>query len=109
MLINEAIVSAGLAWHYVKYSDDQKLADAEFEARTTKRGLWGDNRAIPPWDWRRLSRDDKARANGIATSAPSNSEPKTVMSYWITNSSNKRHNSSCRWYKKSKRATLYGS
>jgi len=26
--VNEAIVTAGMAWHYVKYSKDPKLADA---------------------------------------------------------------------------------
>ena len=55
-----------MAWHYVKYSDDPKLADAELKDRTPKRGLWANPNAIPPWDWRRLSKEEKARARGTA-------------------------------------------
>ena len=102
------------------------LADAEFKARTAKRGLWADPKATLPWEWRRLSKDEKARAKGITTSSspddefdfsrtrpssvggnyrfapPSNSGQKAAMSYWITTSSNKRHNPGCRWYANSK-------
>jgi endonuclease YncB( thermonuclease family) len=124
--VNEAIVAAGLAWHYVKYSDDQKLAEAEKKARAAKRGLWADPESMPPWDWRRLSKEEKAREKGIAPSSspeeefdfsrprppsvggnpnlapPSGSGSKAAMSYWITTKSGKRHNSGCRWYEKSK-------
>ena len=55
-----------MAWHYVKYSDDQKLADAELKSRTAKRGLWADPKPMPPWDWRRLSKEEKASATPLA-------------------------------------------
>ena len=37
--VNEAIVAAGMAWHYVKYSKDPKLAEAEKKARAAKRDV----------------------------------------------------------------------
>ncbi len=47
-----AIVRAGYAWHFVRYSNDTTLAAAEREARTARRGLWQDPRAVPPWEFR---------------------------------------------------------
>jgi micrococcal nuclease len=51
--INSAIVKAGYAWHFKRYSDNPELARLEFEARTARRGLWQDTNPIPPWDFRR--------------------------------------------------------
>ena len=98
------------AWHYVKYSDDQKLAEAEKKACAAKRGLWADRESMPPWKWRRLSKEEKAREKGIAPppsdsdglGSSSNDQPKAAMSYWLSTNSNKRHNQSCQWYEKSK-------
>lgn len=59
-LINLEIVKAGLAWHYVKYApDDKALAEAEAEARAAKLGLWSDRRHVAPWDWRKLSKEER--------------------------------------------------
>lgn len=52
-LVNRRMVEAGLAWHFVKYSKDTSLRDAEHKARSQKVGLWTDPGAIPPWNWRR--------------------------------------------------------
>lgn len=49
---NEIIVKAGFAWHYKKYSSDQKLARAEAIAKQLKLGLWRDVNPVPPWDYR---------------------------------------------------------
>jgi endonuclease YncB( thermonuclease family) len=46
------LVAEGLAWHYTRYSDDQRLAAAEREARVARRGLWQDPQPVPPWEWR---------------------------------------------------------
>jgi endonuclease YncB( thermonuclease family) len=54
--LNEALVMAGLAWHYKKYSSDQNLSDAESKARNKRVGLWSDPHSIPPWEYRRLKR-----------------------------------------------------
>jgi micrococcal nuclease len=50
--VAEAMVAEGLAWHYTRYSDDQRLAAAEREARVARRGLWQDPQPVPPWEWR---------------------------------------------------------
>jgi endonuclease YncB( thermonuclease family) len=52
--VNGEIVRAGFAWHYRQYAgDDSELALAEAEARRDRRGLWADDRPLPPWVWRR--------------------------------------------------------
>jgi endonuclease YncB( thermonuclease family) len=47
------LVRAGMAWHYKQYSTDEELAALEKDARAARRGLWADDRAIPPWQYRR--------------------------------------------------------
>jgi len=54
--ISLALVEAGLAWHYRRYSSDPLLAKAEAQARRLKKGLWSDPRPVPPWEWRRPNR-----------------------------------------------------
>jgi endonuclease YncB( thermonuclease family) len=51
--VNRELVAQGLAWHYVKYSDDEGLAEAEAAAREAGVGLWADEGAVAPWEWRR--------------------------------------------------------
>ncbi len=51
--VNASLVEAGYAWHYKKYSTDERLAALEREARSAGRGLWQDANAIPPWDFRK--------------------------------------------------------
>jgi micrococcal nuclease len=51
--LSQEMVRSGLAWHYVRYSSDAKLAALEREARRERRGLWADARAVPPWEYRR--------------------------------------------------------
>ena len=54
--LSVALVKAGLAWHYRRYSDDPELDGAEDEARFAKRGLWGASSPTAPWDFRRSRR-----------------------------------------------------
>jgi endonuclease YncB( thermonuclease family) len=55
---NLAMITAGLAWHYKKYeqeqspSDRQLYAEAEVKAKSARLGLWSDAPPIAPWDWR---------------------------------------------------------
>jgi len=51
--VNAKLVSAGLAWHYVKYSTDSTYAQLERQARASGAGLWSDSTAVPPWEWRK--------------------------------------------------------
>lgn len=50
---NLMMVQLGMAWHYVKYDQRPELSAAEIEAHSSRRGLWSDPNAMPPWDWRK--------------------------------------------------------
>ncbi len=56
-------IRAGMAWWYEKYRKEQSPADqrlydqAEQQARARRVGLWHDQDPIPPWDWRKRSRE----------------------------------------------------
>jgi hypothetical protein len=54
--INRELVEEGFAWHFKRYSADQRLADAENAARTARKGLWSDKEPQPPWDLRAYKR-----------------------------------------------------
>jgi endonuclease YncB( thermonuclease family) len=51
--LNRELVSAGLAWHYKRYSANRELAALEAAARAGRRGLWADPHPVPPWEFRR--------------------------------------------------------
>lgn len=51
--LNQALVEAGMAWHYKKYSTDAIYTQLEEEARATGRGLWQDANPVAPWEWRK--------------------------------------------------------
>jgi len=55
--VNLALIQAGLAWHYKKYSSDTNLAAAEKAASGAEIGLWSLPTPIPPWDWRSGQRE----------------------------------------------------
>ena len=57
--VNLGLVRAGMAWHFIQYSDEKLLADAEIEARNNRVGLWADADPVAPWDWRKLSKDER--------------------------------------------------
>lgn len=50
--VNKALVKAGLAWHFLKYSTDTSYDELETKARLSKIGLWADESPTPPWQWR---------------------------------------------------------
>jgi micrococcal nuclease len=51
--VNEELLKAGLAWHYIKYDNNSKWKQLEETARKSKKGLWVQANAIPPWGYRR--------------------------------------------------------
>jgi micrococcal nuclease len=51
--VNKALVKAGLAWHFLKYSTDTAYDKLEAIARQSKVGLWADENPTPPWQWRK--------------------------------------------------------
>ncbi|MDR0476792.1 MAG: thermonuclease family protein [Desulfobulbaceae bacterium] len=58
-LVNEEMVRQGAAWVYQYYCREQ-ICDSwqrlEDDARLARRGLWANDKAIPPWHWRRMTR-----------------------------------------------------
>ena len=46
--LNEELLKAELAWHFRRYSKDEKLQAMEDRARADKVGLWQDKNPIPP-------------------------------------------------------------
>ena len=55
--LNQELVRAGLAWHYVRYAPhDTTLRELEAQARAAKAGLWADAHPIAPWEWRKMQR-----------------------------------------------------
>jgi endonuclease YncB( thermonuclease family) len=56
---NLAMLTRGMAWHYVRFEAEQARGDraafaqAEREARAQRRGLWGDLQPVAPWDYRK--------------------------------------------------------
>lgn len=55
-ILNHEIVRAGLAWHFVKYApNDDELRRLENAARAAKLGLWADQDAVAPWEWRKAT------------------------------------------------------
>ena len=51
--LNKALVKAGLAWHYLKYSTDETYSNLESLARQEKVGMWSDPNINEPWNWRK--------------------------------------------------------
>lgn len=61
--VNYRMTAVGLAWRYVRFApDDEELATAEAHARDNRHGLWaGSHKPIPPWEWRKLSKEERDR------------------------------------------------
>jgi len=51
--INQIMVAEGMAWHFKKFSSDPVLDNLEKEARQSRKGLWGLENPLPPWDYRK--------------------------------------------------------
>jgi len=50
--INQEMVRRGMAWHFIRYSDDEALAALEKEARKNRIGLWAEAEPVAPWVYR---------------------------------------------------------
>jgi endonuclease YncB( thermonuclease family) len=72
--VNEDMVFQGLAIHYKRYSKDPKIAAAEQNAKTNKRGLWIDPNAIPPEQFRRDQKHQKNLAQSQDIDTPKKSK-----------------------------------
>jgi endonuclease YncB( thermonuclease family) len=60
------LIKEGLAWAYAKYLPEASVAiqqsypAAEAAARASRVGLWADADAQPPWEFRRLEKEQRA-------------------------------------------------
>ena len=59
--VNEEMLRSGLAWHYERYDNNARWKQLQEEARQKRRGLWSQNHAIAPWEWRK-EKADKAKS-----------------------------------------------
>lgn len=52
--VNLQQVKNGAAWAYTQYLTDDRIKQAETEARNAKAGLWAlqADQIMPPWEWR---------------------------------------------------------
>ncbi|RSK39969.1 thermonuclease family protein [Mangrovimonas spongiae] len=73
--LSKELLKAGLAWHFVKYSDDNILQSLEDEAKKNRVGLWIDTKAIAPWEWR--SSNKKTAKENLLTGLTSSKTPKS--------------------------------
>lgn len=51
--LNQILVSAGLAWHFIWFSDDKRYDELEKSARDAKKGLWSIEVPEEPWEFRK--------------------------------------------------------
>lgn len=73
--LSEEMVKAGLAWHFVRYSSDRRLAALEQHARQQRAGLWADRSPLPPWQFRRERSSRSPLGPPPSAAPPSRSQP----------------------------------
>lgn len=54
--LSAEIIKAGLGWWYYYFSKDKSLGILEQEAKLRKLGLWQDDNAVSPWEYRKSKR-----------------------------------------------------
>lgn len=97
LYVNAEMIRKGMAWHYKQYSKDQDLADLEEKARSERLGVWSKKNPTPPWEFRHPK---KSAEKNVEVKSEQGTEQEEET-YWVTSSSGKIHNSSCRYFKKS--------
>jgi endonuclease YncB( thermonuclease family) len=97
--VSETLVAEGLAWYYVRFSSDPRLAAAESAARAARRGLWADAKPVAPWDWRDRARG-RARARDLAPAAAAGAADLPAASGALHGNTNSLvyHRPGCRHY-----------
>ena len=112
--VSALMVREGFAWHYKEYSDDEDLAKQEEQARADKVGVWSEENALPPWEFRKRRKIDDSPPEAFV--APVESErpssvtdsPAATATHWLNTSSNVRHNAGCQYFKNTKRGRACG-
>ena len=60
--LQEALLQRGMAWvapRYCKRPECDSWRDLEQSARLSRIGIWQDEYAVPPWEWRKQNRDSR--------------------------------------------------
>lgn len=57
--LSAEIIKAGFGWWYFKASKNIELQEFQNQAKTNKLGLWADDNAMSPWDFRKSKRKKK--------------------------------------------------
>ena len=91
--LNRELVKAGLAWWYLKYSDDRDLGQLELNARLARVGLWKDKSSVSPWAYRQtvallqqMIRVLKARNNELDENAAKVQDALQAINAWTNQS-----------------------
>jgi micrococcal nuclease len=56
VVVNEELLSAGMAWHYIHYDHNPKWTALELVARSNHKGLWQQDEPLEPWNFRKAKR-----------------------------------------------------
>jgi micrococcal nuclease len=56
IILNEAILKNGYAWHCLEYDSNPNWTELETNAKLNKLGLWIDSNPIAPWVWRKMKK-----------------------------------------------------
>lgn len=51
--VNEYLLSAGLAWHYKRYDNNEDWAQLEKQARQRAKNIWSKSNPVAPWEFRK--------------------------------------------------------
>ena len=57
--IGAEMLKEGLAWHYKEHDSNPRYAQLEAEAKQAGLGLWSDDQAVPPWEWRKMDKFER--------------------------------------------------
>lgn len=63
--VNRELVAKGLAWRYVQYDKKGEFTQVEQAAKTARKGLWADEKPVPPWEWRKTEKERRAAKKGV--------------------------------------------
>ncbi len=58
-IANFEMIKQGYAWYYPFTKKNPEYQQAEQEAKAAKRGLWADEQAMPPWEYRKQTKGKK--------------------------------------------------
>jgi len=79
--VNLQQVKSGAAWAYTQYLTDDRIKQAEIEARNAKVGLWAlqADQIIAPWEWRHRK---KSKAEKPETTQPLHKDYRIETDYF---------------------------